>query len=626
MRNKGYGLLATAVAVACATTMPGAVPSAAAATESLPTALVTMGDSFISGEAGRWQGNSYNYIQSNGTDRGAAVYGGTYGRCDRSDSAEAPSSGILTTQINIACSGATTENIFRASQGGKPFKGERPQADQLAELARAYDVRVIALSIGGNDLGFSSIIERCITDWTARIGACKTAQQQAVDSRMRQTRPDVVKAVREIQATMLAAGKQRGDYRIILQSAPSPIPRARENRYPQSGFKRLNEGGCPFYDADLDWARDSLTDQIADMQQAIAEETGADFLDLRDALQDREVCSVHAVQATKTVGPSPSTSEWARYVVSGFVLGLRQESFHPNYYAQLALGRCLALLAGNTDLGRTSCHNVPGQGPEAMYLVSPSLSYIETAGNTANGKVQVYLASRDSGYQRLYLQSSTAFGSEADGTWQLMPNEDLAYIKTRNTASGHVEVHIASRASGYTDIALSSTSAFRNENDGVWQLMPNEDLVYIKTRNTGSGRTEVHIASRASGYQSFVLQTATAFRSETDGSWQLLPNGDLAYIKTRNTGTGRVEVHIVSRASAYQDFIQQTGTVFLPEDNGSWQLLPNEDLAYIKTRDTGSGRTEVHIASRASGYQAFSLQTPTVFAAEDNGRWALLAP
>ncbi|RAG80320.1 hypothetical protein DN069_38755, partial [Streptacidiphilus pinicola] len=123
-----------------------------------------MGDSYISGEAGRWLGNSDDTSGSrDGTDRAyvngsydpTVVYGPTYNSgCDRSDTAEVNSAPGLaqSTRINIACSGATTANVLRAADGGQSFKGEAPQADQLAQLAATDDVQTIVLSIGGNDL------------------------------------------------------------------------------------------------------------------------------------------------------------------------------------------------------------------------------------------------------------------------------------------------------------------------------------------------------------------------------------------------------------------------------------------------------------------------------------------
>ena len=149
----------------------------------------------------------------------------------------------------------------------------------------------------------------------------------------------------------------------------------------------------------------------------------------------------------------------------------------------------------------------------------------------------------------------------------------LAFIKTANTPNGHVEVHLASGTSGYLTRTLETATTFANETDGVWQLLPNQDLAFIKTNNTPNGHVEVHIASRASNYQTRTLETATTFVNESDGVWQLLPNQDLAFIKTNNTPNGHVEVHIASQSSNYQTRIVETPTTFVNESDGTWSLL-----------------------------------------------------
>ena len=254
-----------------------------------------------------------------------------------------------------------------------------------------------------------------------------------------------------------------------------------------------------------------------------------------------------------------------------------------------------------------------------------TLAFIETA-NTPNQHVEVHLASGSSGYQTRILETATTFGNETDGVWQLLPNQDLVFIKTSNTPSGHVEVHIASRTSNYQTRILETATTFGNASDGVWQLLLNLDLAFITTRNTPNGHVEVHIASRASNYQTRTLETATTFANESDGVWQLLPNLDLAFIKTSNTPNGHVEVHIASRASNYQTRILETATTFADESDGVWQLHPNLDLVFIKTSNTPNGHVEVHIASRASNYQTRTVELPTTFVNESDGTWSLLLP
>ncbi|MET9654008.1 MULTISPECIES: GDSL-type esterase/lipase family protein [unclassified Streptomyces] len=355
----------------------GAAP-AAASPGSGPTAVVTMGDSYISGEAGRWQGNSLTNTGSrNGTDRAwtgttydpARVYGATAANgCHRSDSAEVRSAGaIATTLVNLACSGATTQNVFRSSQGGQAYKGEAPQADQLAAVAAANDVRMIVLSVGGNDLGFSDIIRACATDYIVWYSYCHDDQQAEVDAKIDGAMANVAKSVDEIRAVMSGAGYAASDYRIVLQSYPSPIPRAAENRYTESGWSRVNTGGCPFWNLDSDWARDSLVPQVSDRLKAVAAAKGTQFMDLRDLLQGREVCAKASKQVSATVPASITTSEWARWIDSNGTQGPVQESVHPNYYGQLALGRCLALIQARPT-GNHSCRNTAGAGTSGIYL------------------------------------------------------------------------------------------------------------------------------------------------------------------------------------------------------------------------------------------------------------------
>ncbi|MGW0365792.1 GDSL-type esterase/lipase family protein [Streptomyces sp. NPDC002990] len=344
-----------------------------------PTAVVSMGDSYISGEAGRWKGNSLTDGGSrDATDRGWAgggvydpgkVYGATAGGCHRSDSAEVRSAGpIADVAVNLACSGAVSDHVFRAANGGVAHQGEAPQADQLAAVAASHDVKVVALSIGGNDLGFADIIEKCAYDFVLWNSYCHDDQQYAVDRKIDGVMGKVGKSVDEVRAVMRAAGYADSSYRIVLQSYPSPIPRGAENRYPQSDWSRLNSGGCPFWNRDSDWARDSLVPQIAGRLKGVAAAKGVQFLDLRDMLQGREVCAKASKQVSASVPASAAASEWARWIDNNETQGLIQESMHPNYFGQLAAGRCLALIVAQPADAGFGCKNMAGADQTGMFL------------------------------------------------------------------------------------------------------------------------------------------------------------------------------------------------------------------------------------------------------------------
>ncbi|TAQ84004.1 hypothetical protein B7494_g7672 [Chlorociboria aeruginascens] len=256
----------------------------------------------------------------------------------------------------------------------------------------------------------------------------------------------------------------------------------------------------------------------------------------------------------------------------------------------------------------------------------------------------VSTASTTGPYETRIFESGTTFAEEQDGVWQLIDCTgdgipDLVFIKTRNTGTGRIEVHIASADSSFQTRILEVGTTFVEEENGVWQMaaaasgnLP--DLVYMKTRNTGTDSVEVHIASGRSQYQSRTLEVGTTFAEEDDGTWQMIDfDGDgvldLVFIKTSNTGTGTVEVHVASGSSSYRQRILETGTTFYPETDGVWALAHythtvRPDLVFIKTSSTGTGSVEVHVASGASTYQSRILEVGTTFSEESNGPFSLV--
>ncbi len=246
----------------------------------------------------------------------------------------------------------------------------------------------------------------------------------------------------------------------------------------------------------------------------------------------------------------------------------------------------------------------------------PDLVFIKTSNVR---KVEVHVASGASKYQTLIFETETAFDPETDGVWLLTKGEtipNLVFIKTSNTSTGTVEVHIATGVSNYQEIIHEPGSTFGTENDGVW-LMGNyyrdhrynfADLVFIKTRNVR--KVEVHVASALSNYQTRVFEAETIFDPGADGEWILVENGytipDLVFIKTKNTGTGSVEIHVASGESKYQNLILETGTAYPPWmadwADGRWLFTDYNndkklDLVFIKAKNTGTGTVEVHAAN-----------------------------
>lgn len=350
--------------------------TAQAGPNSRERAWVSIGDSFISGEGGRWRGNTNNTFFNTDTDRAYDGFGwtgrqynenrvyvdGTWANgCHRSDVSEivtaaAGSGATGATAVNLACSGAETKNLISASTPGfEAFKGEGSQVDRLGQVAKDKNVRLVVVSIGGNDLRFADIIEDCVwANLNPFHTACAKTQAPELVKRMPGTVSNVRRVLDDVKTAMRNAGYDRDDYRLVLQSYPSPVPRW--NDYSPAAFQNNVFYGCPFNPGDLNWARDELTPQLAQNLRAVAEAEDAEFLDLQDLLDGHEVCSRYIEMQNDNDNPD-STIAWARWLDSGKWSGdeFKQESFHPNAVGQKALGTCLRALANSPEGREWKC-------------------------------------------------------------------------------------------------------------------------------------------------------------------------------------------------------------------------------------------------------------------------------
>jgi hypothetical protein len=361
------------------------VSPAAAAAGSGPSAIVSLGDSFISGEGGRWLGNGSEPLGTrSGTDRAAfacdgwdceydpaRVYGSSEANnCHRSDVAPVRSAPVAVDEkVNLACSGAKLANVWPASTGGRGHFGESPQVDQLAAVARRADVRMVVLTIGANDVGFGQLVAGCALDWARSSGddprLCRGNAQTDVEVALPALERGLLKALHGIRVTMGDAGYRRMDYRLVTMGYASPFPAGRWIHYPEDGWSRLNQGGCPLWNADADWAAGAGIEAIVAAMRRAATLAGSEFLDLRRALDGHQVCDRRSLRVGPA-GPSPANAEWVRRLA--FVQGSSRESLHPNAYGQRAIGACIGFLYARPR-GDYACRATP----EHSYLVGMRL-------------------------------------------------------------------------------------------------------------------------------------------------------------------------------------------------------------------------------------------------------------
>jgi lysophospholipase L1-like esterase len=349
-----------------------------------PTAIVSMGDSFISGEGGRWLGNGSEPLGTrSGTDRAAygcgvlgceydpaRVYGASEADdCHRSDVAPTESASIAVDEkVNLACSGAKARDLWPAAEGGSSHFGEPPEADQLAVVARRDEVRMIVVTVGANDVGFGELVAECALDWTRspedEPSTCHRDAEAEIQAALLTATRGVTAVLHGVQRTMREAGYDRSDYRLVAMGYASPFPEGKWFRYPEDGWSRLTEGGCPVWNADADWAADQATVDLAGALESAAAASGADYLDLADAFDGHQLCDRRA-QRVGPGGPSPLTAEWFRRL--SFAQGSTRESLHPNAYGQRVIGECLGLMYARPR-GTYACADTPGEWLSGVHL------------------------------------------------------------------------------------------------------------------------------------------------------------------------------------------------------------------------------------------------------------------
>lgn len=359
---------ALAAAGAVATTTPAHADGPGAGTPY----LVTVGDSYISGEGGRWAGNS-NSSAASVDALGASAYfdnatktAEVINRCHRSASAEAHLGGGVGS-ANFACSSAQTATFVDSNGYFKPGldfadlgSGKVGQATMLQQFAATHNVKAVAVSIGGNDFNFSSIVQSCVTDFLASSSLwpdyCKddaSVVKNFTATNIAAVRAKITTSLTNVRQAMRNAGYGDGSWRLVVQTYPSPIPAATGFRYSQSGYTRQSTGGCGFWNADADWANTTALGTInATVKGAVADAgiAGTSVLDLSNALAGRRLCesTVNLMEKSGltnwTQPGAVDKTEWvdqirtASTATSDYYI---QESLHPNYWGQLALRNCL---------------------------------------------------------------------------------------------------------------------------------------------------------------------------------------------------------------------------------------------------------------------------------------------
>ena len=342
--------------------------------------LVGVGDSFISGEGGRWASNGTSNAQipwNGGWLLGSSdqAYGDapngteTIPYCHRSATATS-FVGDGWNVKNLACSGAMTTsfvNIYDRAKPGIDFAQQTTkagttfvgQAQLLQDFAKDHDVKAVALSIGGNDLGFADIIATCLTDW---VVGTTCSNSDFIAARINPAAKEIItarvyQAIENVNKAMTTAGYKPDQWRLMIQLPPSPVPPAALASYPDVGFSRQILGGCGMLDADLNFANDTLLPFLDSTIVAAADKAAKSSgnapittVDMKEALVGHRLCEEGTTRPDAGTGIPPNgfsqNTEWVRFIsvlaAEGYAESSEaQEAVHPTSFGQRTLSACM---------------------------------------------------------------------------------------------------------------------------------------------------------------------------------------------------------------------------------------------------------------------------------------------
>ena len=388
----GAAVLAASLATGGLAAVALAGPAAADGPGSGAPWVASLGDSYVSGEAGRWAGNS-NVSSAFADALGSTAYFDNAAntseqipRCHRSKSQESYI-GAGVNGLDLACSGAKT-TTFTSSDGyfkpGLDFfdngTGQQGQAKMLQTFAATHNVKMVVVGIGGNDFNFASIVQSCLSDFLTSPSwlpnycnddASVTANFTSANVSTVQAR--IATGLQNVRTAMRNAGYADSAWSVVVQTYPSPIPNGAGFRYSQSGYTRQSTGGCGLWNNDADWANSSALPTInATVKNAITASgvAGVKTLDLASAFNGRRLCEntvglyEEKGMTSWTQAGAVDNTEWVNQIRTVSTIGSNyyiQESLHPNYWAQMGLRSCLRQV-WNGGLVRGGTCTIAGTG------------------------------------------------------------------------------------------------------------------------------------------------------------------------------------------------------------------------------------------------------------------------
>ncbi|MEZ5210811.1 SGNH/GDSL hydrolase family protein [Gordonia sp. PP30] len=168
---------------------------------------------------------------------------------------------------DTSCAGATSPNLWSTAQQA-PYYPRPPQVTQIPAGAQ-----LLTVSIGGNDMGWPSILGKCLVRTASGDKNCRgrADMAQLVDTRL---------------------AKMDRDAHAALKAIRAHEPRAQIVMVGIGGF--VGENGCfpavPLPDGDAAWMR-GVFDRANTILRAVAESVDGSFIDIQNLSVGRDACN-----------------------------------------------------------------------------------------------------------------------------------------------------------------------------------------------------------------------------------------------------------------------------------------------------------------------------------------------
>ena len=214
------------------------------------------------------------------TTRTKVVYGNT---CHRSDTAAA----VLASQtlgvaerdlLFVPCSGATVNDVTTNAQAPLSPAGVAGGRSQIAEL-RTFNARapvdVVTVGVGGNDIPFTGVIQRCLAPFTSCASLQYTSRISSVVAGLQS----------DVEALLSLTKSAAPDAQVFLIGYPKVV----EN----TSISCVGLGIPPvnLNASEAAWIEGTLIPDLNTMLQAAAANAGVGFIDIHDATDGHEICS-----------------------------------------------------------------------------------------------------------------------------------------------------------------------------------------------------------------------------------------------------------------------------------------------------------------------------------------------